>query len=96
MMSRKFQSCFAGTIALFGVMALAGGVYLGLVFPKMHAVWAQQERALSAFGQVIVKLSYLCTHFGYFLIPILLLGTIVCGARAAAAVVGSKREAANN
>jgi type II secretory pathway component PulF len=95
-MSRKFQSCFAGIIALFGVTALAVAAYLSFVFPKMRAVWAQQQRLLSAFEQVSVKLSELCTHFGFFVVPILVLGTIACGVWAVAAAAGKKRQAANN
>ena len=95
-MSKRTQSGIAVVLAVLGVVALAGVVYLAFVFPKTIEIWAGQGRALSAAERAVMNLSSLCKSFGRFLIPALFAGVIGCGVWAALAARGTRQETANN
>lgn len=98
-MNKRIRSCFAGilaVLAVLGITALAGVVYLAFVFPRTIEIWAGQERALTVAERTLAYLSNLCKSFGLLLIPALLASIIGCGVWAVLAGRGCKQEAANN
>ncbi len=80
---KTLQAYFARVLALLGVLALAGVVYLIYIFPKTMELWIDEDRALSVAELTIARLSSACRSYGLFLIPVLLLAIVGCGVWAA-------------
>jgi len=57
---------------------LAGVIYLIFIFPKTVAVWADQARSLPVLLRMLVAVGDVCNRSAFFLIPLLLLGTLAC------------------
>jgi type II secretory pathway component PulF len=74
----KKQTIILGCLTFLGVFMLAGVIYLIFIFPKTVAVWDDQAHSLPVLLQMLVEVCYLCKRSAFFLIPLLLLGTLAC------------------
>jgi type II secretory pathway component PulF len=74
----KRQTIILGCLTFLGVFMLASVIYLIFIFPKTVAVWADQARSLPVLLQMLVEVGDVCKWSAFFLIPLLLLGTLAC------------------
>jgi type II secretory pathway component PulF len=92
---KRIHAYIACSLVVLGALALAGVVYLGYVFPRTMAAWADHGRVLSGAEQTLANLSDLCNSFGLFVIPALLLVVIGCGFWAVLVGIVNTEESAN-
>lgn len=90
-MTNKQQFHTATLIVVVSALALAAVAYLGFVFPKTLAAWADQARALSLVEQLVARLSMMCSSFVVFLLPLFGAGLTIGGMWMAAASDGDDK-----
>jgi hypothetical protein len=91
-MSKHAQSILAAILAVFGIIGLAGVVYLVWVFPHLLVERSDDGQALSIVERYMATLGKFCQWYGLVLMPALLASTIGCGVWSAIAIKTSKKE----